>query len=190
MKTTELILVAILIAVIVSASVLTMSFYIKEPTKVAGFSAYEKIKSIEDVRKISGYEHVQLPSYVPEGFDFGPLIYQGKGDVHHGIHLFYGSEGESYEEMKNSGFRVTFSDYVESSWEEMAKTKYDSFSTINNKTVVYHQVCIFNKSCVVYRGEPQSISITSSILDLSEQEKILRSAITKSDFLIFFSSSN
>ena len=177
MRATNLILAAIMLAVIVSTSVLTMSFYIKEPAKIAGFSAYEKMESIEDVRKISGYEHAQIPSYVPEGVDIGPLIYQGIGDEHHAIHLFYGSKGESFEEIEDFGFRVTFHDIVNPSWEKIAKTENDSFNTINNKTVVYYQYDFLDESSVVYGGEPQPASVTSSILDLSEQEKILRSII-------------
>ncbi len=168
---------AILTAVIIFTSVLAMSFYIKEPTRVAGFSAYEKIDNIEDVRNIPGYENAQIPSYVPEGFGFGPLIYRGIGDEHHAVHLFYGSEGESFEDMESSGFRITFSDYVTQSWEERAKTEHKLFSTVNNKTVVHFQYDFLNMSSVVYGGKPQPVSIISSILDLSEQEKILRSII-------------
>ena len=177
MKTANLILIAILIAVIVFASVLMMSFYIKEPAKVVGFSAYDKMESIEHVREILGYENAQIPLYVPEGFDFGPLIYRGTGDEHHAIHLFYGSAGESFEDMESFGFRITFRDYVTQSWEERAKTEHGSFSTANNKTVVHFQYDFLNMSSVVYGGKPQPVSIISPILDLSEQEKILRSII-------------
>lgn len=172
MNASLLILALILVVTIISVSVLTMSFYTKEPPKVAGFSAYDKIDNIEDVQMIPGYEHVIEPSYVPEGFDIGPLIYRGKSDEHHSLHLFYGSTGESYEAIKSTGFQITFTDRPDPLWEENAKDRYDSYSTINNVTVAHSLYGVF------YRGEPQPISVKSNhITDLSELEKILRSAI-------------
>ena len=105
------------------------------------------------------------------------LIYRGLGDEHHAIHLFYGSKGNSFEEIRDFGFRITFHDTPEPSWEKISKTENDSFNTINNKTVVYYQHESLDKHSVVYRGEPQPASTTSSILELEEQEKILRSII-------------
>ncbi len=66
---------------------------------------------------------------------------------------------------------------MNTSWEKTAKMENDLFSTINNQTVVYYQYDFLNKSGVAYGGEPQPVYVTSFILDLSEQERILLSII-------------
>jgi hypothetical protein len=172
MKTSLLISIVILCMVVVSVSILTMSFYVKEPSKVAGFSAYDKIATIRDVQLIPGYEHVIEPSYVPEEFDIGPLIFRGKSDEHHSLHLYYGSTGDSYEEMKSAGFQITFTDRPDPLWEEHVRDNYENYHTVNNVTVAHSPHGVF------YHGEPQPISVKSNyITDLNELEKILRSAI-------------
>ncbi|MCV0367564.1 MAG: hypothetical protein K5798_09935 [Nitrosopumilus sp.] len=172
MKKSLIIPILILCIVSVSVSILTTSFYIKEPSKVAGFSAYDKIDSIHDVQMIPGYEHVIEPTYVPEEFDIGPLIFRGKSDEHHSLHLYYGSTGDSYEEMKSAGFQITFTDRPDPLWEEHIGDIYENYNTVNNVTVVHMPHGVF------YHGEPQPISVKSNyITDFDELEKILRSAI-------------
>ena len=143
MKTSIIIPILIFCIIVISVSILTMSFYIKEPPKVAGFSAYEKIDSIHDVQMIPGYEHVIKPTYVPEEFDIDPLIFRGKSDEHHSLHLYYGSTGDSYEEIKSTGFQITFTDRPDPLWEEHVRDNYDAYHTVDNVTVAHSPHGVF-----------------------------------------------
>ena len=175
MKSRLLIPTIILTVISISVSLLMISFYMPESSKVAGFSAYDRIGSIDDAQMLSGYEHVKEPRYVPDTFDFGPQIFRGKGDMHHALTLFYSSVGDTYEDTKSSGFKITFSNHVDSTWEERLDNNNENYTELDNGILSHH------RNGVVYWGEFPSVSIYSKTLGSDELEKILLSVVENED---------